>query len=396
MIVIDASALLEVILGTAHAKRIAARLRANQETLTAPHLLDLEIAQVLRRYCAAGQITSERAQEVLRDLPNAPIERYPHAQLLERIWQLRRPVHSVLREGARGGSVKRREFVRKLSVGGLFPLAPALAGAFQASKPHLRSAICAYSFRQELQKKTMRYEDLVRLAADLGVDGLDLTVYWFPSATDDFLLPLRRLAYRSGIDIYSIGIRTNMCRPAAESQDAEAAKLAPWLEVAEKLGARHLRVFGGPVPKDATEDQGVAWIVETLKKCAGLAGQRGMTLGVEDDDPLTIKSERLVEIVKRVNSPWVGINLDVGNFRAEAYRQIEVCLPYAVNVHLKSEVTEEGRRVPTDWDRLLKLFAPVYRGYLALEYEGRQDAPTAVPELIRKLQHILPKYAPGA
>jgi sugar phosphate isomerase/epimerase len=187
-----------------------------------------------------------------------------------------------------------------------------------------------------------------------------------------------------------------MCRPAAESQDAEAAKLAPWLEVAEKLGARHLRVFGGPVPKDATEDQGVAWIVETLKKCAGLAGQRGMTLGVEDDDPLTIKSERLVEIVKRVNSPWVGINLDVGNFRAEAYRQIEVCLPYAVNVHLKSEVTEEGRRVPTDWDRLLKLFAPVYRGYLALEYEGRPDAPTAVPELIRKLQHILPKYAPGA
>jgi predicted nucleic acid-binding protein len=89
MIVIDASALLELMLGTPHGKQIAARLHAKEETLTAPHLLDLEIAQVLRRYCAAGQITSDRAQEVLRDLPNAPIERYPHAQLLERIWQLR-------------------------------------------------------------------------------------------------------------------------------------------------------------------------------------------------------------------------------------------------------------------------------------------------------------------
>ncbi len=103
----------------------------------------------------------------------------------------------------------------------------------------------------------MRYEDLVRLAADLGVDGLDLTVYWFPSTSDDFLLPLRLLAYRSGIDIQSIGIRTNMCRATPELQDAEVASLKPWLDVAEKLGARHIRVFGGSPPRGIAEDQAV-------------------------------------------------------------------------------------------------------------------------------------------
>jgi len=77
------------------------------------------------------------------------------------------------------------------------------------------TGICAYSFRNELQKKTMQYEDLVRLAGDLGVDGLDLRVYWFPDAphtADDFFVNLRRVAYRTGVDLYSIAIRSNMCR----------------------------------------------------------------------------------------------------------------------------------------------------------------------------------------
>ena len=292
--------------------------------------------------------------------------------------------------------MKRRDFIERLSVGGLLPWMPPLVAAPPVNKPHLRSAICAYSFRQELEKKTMSYEDLVRLAADLGVDGLDLTVYWFPSTADAFLLPLRRLAYRSGVDIHSIGIRTNMCRATAELRDAEVARLKPWLEVAEKLGARHVRVFGGAVPQGTTEDQGVAWIVETLKKCGDAAGERGMTLGLEDDDAVTDKSERLVQIVKEVNSPWLGINLDVGNFREDGYRQVERCLPYAVHVHLKTEMAEDGKRAPVDLDRLVKMFAPVYRGYLALEYEGTGNPRTAVPEFIGKLQRILLKYAPGA
>jgi predicted nucleic acid-binding protein len=89
MIVIDASALLELLLCTPAAARIAARLAPAGETLAAPHLLDLEIAQVLRRYRAGRQIDEARADEALSDYLDLAIDRYPHDILLPRIWELR-------------------------------------------------------------------------------------------------------------------------------------------------------------------------------------------------------------------------------------------------------------------------------------------------------------------
>jgi predicted nucleic acid-binding protein len=92
LIVVDASALLEVLLRTATAGRIEHRLLARGEVLAAPHLLDVEVAQVLRRYAAVGKLTAERGSEALRDLADFPIHRYPHDVLLPRIWELRRDV----------------------------------------------------------------------------------------------------------------------------------------------------------------------------------------------------------------------------------------------------------------------------------------------------------------
>ncbi len=92
MIVVDASAILEVILGTEVAARILDRLFRPNESLCAPHLLDIEVAQVLRRYAASGEITSERGREALEDFGALGIHRYPHDFLLERIWELRHNV----------------------------------------------------------------------------------------------------------------------------------------------------------------------------------------------------------------------------------------------------------------------------------------------------------------
>jgi predicted nucleic acid-binding protein len=89
MIVTDASVILEVLLGTATAQRIGERIFRPGETLHAPHVLDLEIAQVLRRYVLAGDITPQRGSQALEDLRDLPLTRYPHDILLPRIWQLR-------------------------------------------------------------------------------------------------------------------------------------------------------------------------------------------------------------------------------------------------------------------------------------------------------------------
>jgi predicted nucleic acid-binding protein len=89
VIVVDASAVLELLLNTPRAGRVAGRLFGAGETLHAPHLLDLEVAQVLRRYAASGALAEDRGDQALEDLGDLPVERYPHHPFLGRIWALR-------------------------------------------------------------------------------------------------------------------------------------------------------------------------------------------------------------------------------------------------------------------------------------------------------------------
>jgi predicted nucleic acid-binding protein len=92
MIVVDASVILEVLLVTPASPPIRERLFSAGQTLHAPHLLDLEVAQVLRRYCLSGQLGPKRGLQALRDLADFPLTRYPHDLFLPRIWQLRHDV----------------------------------------------------------------------------------------------------------------------------------------------------------------------------------------------------------------------------------------------------------------------------------------------------------------
>lgn len=90
MIVLDASAVIELLLGSAAGAKVSARIASPDETLHAPHLLDLEVAQVLRRYESAAVLPPSRAQQALDDLGELGVARYPHDDLLPRIWRLRR------------------------------------------------------------------------------------------------------------------------------------------------------------------------------------------------------------------------------------------------------------------------------------------------------------------
>ena len=294
--------------------------------------------------------------------------------------------------------MKRREIFQSLAAAGAACIVrPNLAGTFTGNlskRARFRSAICAYSFRKALKAGAMTYEDLVRMAVELDIDGLDLTVYWFPSTSDDFLLPLRRLAYRMGVDIYSISVRTEMTQVAAEKRDQEVGKIKKWIDVANRLGATHIRVFGGKVPHGASEDQAAEWVVEVLKPAAEYAGSCGVILGLENHGGITLEAKRIIKIIKKVNSPWVGINLDTGNFPTDPYEQIKLCLPYAVNSQFKTEMRyADGRREPSDWDRILGMFAKFgYKGYLALEYEG-EEPESVFARYMAELQRLMCRHS---
>ena len=96
--------------------------------------------------------------------------------------------------------------------------------------------------------------------------------------------------------------------------------------------------------------------------------------------------------MKGVNSPWVGINLDTGNFRgADPYKEIEMATPYAVTVQVKTEITPAGgQKMEADLGRELDILRGAgYRGYVALEYEAQEDPKTAVPKHLAQLRALI-------
>jgi len=293
----------------------------------------------------------------------------------------------------------RRSFLTTAAAAVVAAAAPAASvqPASSPGKARFRTGLVAYSYRTALQSKAMTYEDLIKVAVDTGTDGIDMTVYWLPSTDSDYLLSLRRLAYRNRVEIYSIGTRVQLAQPTPELRDKQLEELKKWLDVAQRVGATHIRVFGGPKPAGATLEQAIGFASETLKRGAELAGARGIILGVEDDGGITDFAKDTIAIVKGADSQWAGMNLDIGNFRPpNVYDQIEMSIPYAVSTHIKTTMAlDDGKsRGPFDMDRVFKMFvAHGYRGYMGLEFEATEDPATAVPENLRKLKQLAVKYS---
>lgn len=286
--------------------------------------------------------------------------------------------------------MKRRNFLTTMAA--LPSLGPLAAQA--EHKMRLRAGFVAYSYRKQLAAKSLNYVELINRVADWGLDGLDCTVYWFPDASDSYLASLRKAAFKNGVEIYNTGVRVRLAQPTAELQKVEVENIRKWVDVAERLGAGHVRVFGGPVPKGATEQQAIDWSVEVLKRGAEYAGSKGITLGVEDDAGLTATAEPTLEIVKRAASPWVGVNADSGNLPRDGYRKFETLLPFATSIHLKTEISaEDGKKEKADWSRLLGMIARAgYRSHVGFEYEG-DNADADVPRFAAELGTLVRKMS---
>ena len=141
---------------------------------------------------------------------------------------------------AKSYQMNRRDLLKTLPA-----LLASPAAAQSGFKGRLRPGLVAYSYRTQLEAKKLTYEDVIAMTADYGFEGLDTTVYWFPNTSASYLANLRRTAYRNGISLYSIATRVRLAQPTAELRQAEVATAKNWVDVAERLGATHVRVFGG-------------------------------------------------------------------------------------------------------------------------------------------------------
>jgi sugar phosphate isomerase/epimerase len=277
-----------------------------------------------------------------------------------------------------------------------------LAGNFQtagepAEKPLANRArflpgCCAYSYSSYLAKRSMTMEEFIIKAVELGVLGVDLTTYWLKSTEPPYLAGLRSFAYRHGMPFSGLAIGADLCQPDSAKRAETVETIRKWVDATELLGASHLRVFGDKLPAGATTEQGIGWVVETMKPACEHAARKGIILGLESHSGLTTRASNIVEVLRRVDSPYAGCNLDISNFPENPYEQIELCLPYATHAHIRDLYGEPKQ--PLDLDRVWQLFAKSgYKGYMSAEYEGKEDPMTGVPKLIEKIKILCRKYS---
>lgn len=285
------------------------------------------------------------------------------------------------------------------------PVARAIEPLGRAGKPRLQLALAAYSFREffggELQRgagkkapapgASMDMFKFIDYCAEHGCDGAELTSYFFPkSLTSDYLVQIRRHAFIKGVAISGTAIGNNFSHPKGEKRDAEIAATKLWIERAAVLGTSHIRVFAGQT-KEIERDAADKLVVAALEECCDYAGQKGIFLGIENHDAIG-SADHLLKLIKQVRSRWLGVNLDSGNFRtADPYRDFAEIAPYAVNVQLKTEIKrlDAKNSEPADLARKVKILRDAhYQGFVALEFETKEDPFKAVPPVLKQLKEL--------
>lgn len=292
----------------------------------------------------------------------------------------------------------RRRFLAAASAATL-GLASTLHGIEPIIRPKLqrmRLSLAAYSLRKYL---TAKPEDKSRItlprfidwAAGLDIDAVELTSYYFDEPTPEYLAALKRQCHLAGLDISGGAIGNNFTHPDGPELDKQIAHTKAWIERYAALGVTTIRVFAGVPPQGTSEEEGVARAVKNMRTACEHAGRHGVILAIENHDYLT-HIDRLLAIVKQIDSPWFGVNLDTANVAdSEPYEALKKIAPYAVNVQVKTEIpTGKGGKEPTDFSRVVNILRDAgYSGYVVLEHEANEEPYEAVPKHLAELRKLL-------
>lgn len=307
------------------------------------------------------------------------------------------------------GTTSRRGFLGATAGWVAAGAAMAVEPFVRVGPPRLRLSLAAYSFRDEFRdhpggirtqgpggRPVIDMQEFIDYCAAHGCDGAELTSYYFPKDVDDaYLLLVRRQAFLRGVSVSGTAVGNTFTLPDGERRKREVESVKGWIARAAVLGAPHVRVFAGNA-EGAELAVAKRRCIEALEECGEVAGRAGVFLGLENHGGIVAEVGDLLDIVRAVRSPWVGINLDSGNFHTDdPYADLARCVPYAVNVQLKVEMRRRGQAVEaSDLGRLVAMLREGgYQGWVVLEYEAKEDPRLAVPRYLGQLRRLLQSSA---
>jgi len=302
----------------------------------------------------------------------------------------------------------RRQFLKTASV-------TALAASLSSSRPlpaadpiqrtgtsHLKLSLAAYSFHHQLTRYwptpsikpgTLTLSDVINFCAAQNLDAVELTSYYFPNPlTSEYLLKIKEQTFRLGLDISGTAIGNNFCLTPGPDRDIQLKLCRDWIDFAAEMGAPVIRIFAGNIGTDQLENQAVDLCVQGINDSLKHAAKKGVVLALENHGGITSTPEQLLRIVKQVDaSPWFGVNFDSGNFHTDdPYGDLEKIAPYAMNAQIKVSIGSGRKKQAADYGRIIQILKQAgYRGYVALEYEEKEDPIQFIPPILQKLRELL-------
>lgn len=308
-------------------------------------------------------------------------------------------------------TASRRQFLQTSALGAAALLASrqtanaaqsAAAAPSATRQSYMKLSLAAYSFNRFLPNSwrgkpkpdaPMTLEDFIDFCAEQQIEATELTGYYFPEEiTADYLNHLKNRTFRLGLDISGTAIGNDFCVPDEQQLAFELERAKKWIDHSADMGAPVIRVFAGKVASGDTEEAAIERCADTMNKALEYAATRGVCLALENHGGITATPEQLLSIVDKVKpSPWFGINFDSGNFQTDdPYRDLEKIAPLAINAQIKVTIRPNGNQQPADMERLVGILKKThYRGYLALEYEEKEDPKAEIPKHLARLKELI-------
>jgi sugar phosphate isomerase/epimerase len=271
--------------------------------------------------------------------------------------------------------------------------------------PRQRFAVSTYSY-WHFKPEKYPIEKVLDDAARLGFDGVEILHRQMADETPAYIHKLKRHAFVNGLDLVMLSIHQDFVWPKKEDRRKHINHTVHCIQLASDLGIPAVRLNSGrwktiqsfddlmkakgdepPLP-GYVKDDAFKWCVDSIEACLPEAEKAGIMLALENHWGLTTDPEMLLRIHEAVNSPWLGINLDTGNFPGEPYPGLERLAPKADIVQAK---TYYGGGVwytlEIDYKRVASILRNAgFHGYISLEMEGNEPAETAVPKSLEILR----------
>jgi len=267
--------------------------------------------------------------------------------------------------------------------------------------------VSTYSFWQfNGPKENAPIEDCIEKAAEMGFDGIEFLLVQMQSEENGYLQKLKRQAFHAGLDLMGFSTHQGFVYPEKEKRQAEVEKTIHQIELAYQLGIPTMRLNTGrwgtiesfdelmankgiePVLKGYTEEDGFKWVIDAIEQCIPTAEKCGVTIGLENHWGLGRTAEGVLRIVNAIDSPWLRVTADTGNFLERQYEQLEMLAPMTSLIQAKTYFGGgKWYTLDIDYRRVAEIFRKVnYRGYISIEFEGNEDPMTAVPKSLEMIR----------